>query len=337
MQPRRSRITGTGSYLPDRVVTNEELGRRFGVEPEWIHERSGIRERRWVEGTTTTSDLAVEASCRAINAAGLDPGQIDMIILATISPDHDFPGTACFTQAKLGVPGIPTLDIRQQCTGFIYALSIADAFIRTDQADRVLVIGAEIHSKGLDLSPKGKEISILFGDGAGAVVIEATAPDKPDDPQLYSTHLHADGSQAKTLWAEAPSQGFSGARISIEDLEAGRHFPQMNGKSVFLNAVRRMPESIEEALEHNRRTLDEVDVFLFHQANLRINEAVARRMEIPSDKLFTTIDRFANTTAATIPIGMDIAVQEGSLRPGMLVAASAFGSGFTWGSALLRM
>ncbi len=272
-----------------------------------------------------------------MRSAGVSHDEIDMIVLATISADHDFPGTACFTQAKLGMSGIPAIDLRQQCSGFIYALSTADAFIRTGQADRVLVIGSEIHSKGLDLSPNGREISILFGDGAGAVVLEATEPTTIDDAQLHSTHLHADGSQAKTLWAEAPSQGFAGHRITIEDIEQGRHFPQMNGRSVFLNAVRRMPEAVDEALSANGRRLSEVDLFLFHQANLRINEAVARRMSIAPDKVFNTIPRFANTTAATIPIGIDLAIAEGRLRPGMLVACAAFGSGFTWGSALIRM
>ena len=337
MHTRRSRIAGTGSFLPARVVTNAEIGELLGVTRDWIEERSGIRERRWVEGTTTTSDLAVAASQRALDAAGVSADQIDLIVLATISADHDFPGTACFTQAKLGIAGIPAIDLRQQCTGFVYCLATADAFIRTGQADRALVIGAEIHSKGLDLSPNGKEISILFGDGAGALVLEAAEPTGPDDSQLHSTHLHADGTQAKTLWAEAPSQGFAGHRISIEDIEQGRHFPQMNGKSVFLNAVRRMPESIDEALDANDRELADVDLFLFHQANLRINEAVARRMSIPPDKVFNTIQQVANTTAASIPIGMDLAIVAGELRSGMLVACSAFGSGFTWGSALIRM
>lgn len=332
----RSRISGTGSCLPDRVVTNQELAICLEVEPSWIEGRSGIQERRWVTGTTTTSDLAAEAASAALSSAGLRADQVDMLVLATISPDHEFPGTACFTQAKLGLPGIPALDLRQQCSGFLYALATADAFVRTEQADRVLVIGAEIHSKGLDLSPSGKEISILFGDGAGAVVLERTTDESPDASQLYSTHLHADGSQAKTLWAEAPSQAFNGHRISEEDLAAGRHFPSMNGKSVFLNAVRRMPESIDEALAYNDRKLDEVDMFLFHQANLRINDAVARRMEIPEDKVFNTIRKLGNTTAATIPIGMDLAIRQNRLTPGMLVACSAFGSGFTWGSALLR-
>ncbi len=333
---RRSRIAGTGSYLPPRIVTNAEVGAMVGVSSDWIVERSGIEERRWVDGTTTTSDLALEAAKQALSAAAWTPEALDMIIVATISPDHDFPGTACFLQDKLGAPGIPAIDVRQQCSGFIYALHQADAYVRLGQVERVLVVGAEIHSKGLDLSPSGREISVLFGDGAGAVTIEALDDPGSHESQLFSTHVHADGSMAKALWAEYPSQASSGHRIRIEDIESGRHFPMMDGKRVFLNAVKRMPESIDEALDANGRLLSDVDRFFFHQANLRINEAVAKRMGIEEHKVYNTIRWTGNTTAATIPIGIDHAAQHGELERGMLVALSAFGSGFTWGSALLR-
>jgi len=332
----RSRITGTGSYLPPRVVTNAELAPLVEVTPEWIVERSGIEQRHWVEGSVTTSDLAHEASNRALAAAGIEASDLDMIVLATISPDHDFPGTACFLQEKLNAPGIPAIDVRQQCSGFVYALHQADAYVRLGQAERILVVGAEIHSKGIDLSSRGKDIAVLFGDGAGAVVLEATASPSPDDSQIMSTHIHSDGSHAKVLWAEYPSQASPGHRIRIEDIEAGRHFPFMDGKRVFLNAVKRMPESIDEALKANGMNLEDIDLFFFHQANLRINEAVAKRMGIAPAKVINTIQRTANTTAATIPICIDSAVQSGQLRPGMLIACSAFGSGFTWGSALIR-
>jgi len=332
----RARITGTGSYLPPRVVTNAEIAPLVDVTPEWIVERSGIEQRHWVEGTVTTSDLAKEASETALSAAGITAQELDMIVLATISPDHDFPGTACFLQDKLNVPGIPAIDVRQQCSGFIYALHQADAYIRLGQAERVLVVGAEIHSKGVDLSPRGKDISVLFGDGAGAVVLESISSPTPADPQIHSTHIHADGSYAKALWADYPSQASPGHRIRIEDIEAGRHFAHMDGKRVFLNAVKRMPESIDEALKVNGMNLEDVDLFFFHQANLRINEAVAKRMNIAPERVINTIQRTANTTAATIPICIDSAVQSGELEPGMLIACSAFGSGFTWGSALIR-
>lgn len=287
-------------------------------------------------GAVSTSDLSYEASARALDAAGLTSTDVDMIVLATISPDHDFPGTACFLQQKLNAAGIPALDVRQQCSGFIYALSIADLYIKTGQADTVLVVGAEIHSKGLDISPRGRDVSILFGDGAGAFVLTATDNPQAEDAQIYSTHIHADGSGAKHLWAEAPGQAMDGHRISIADIEAGRHFPSMDGRRVFLNAVKRMPQSIHEVLDHNGAKIDEVDWFFFHQANLRINEAVAKRLEIPPDHVFNTIDRFGNTTAATIPLGIDTAISEDHVKPGQLLALSTFGAGYTWGSALIR-
>lgn len=317
-------------------MTNATLATLLDTTPGWIKDRCGIEERRWVTGATSTSDLALEASTRALARAGLTPADIDMIFLATISPDHDFPGTACFLQHKLGIADIAAFDVRQQCSGFLYALSMADLYIRAGQATDVLVVGAEIHSKGLDLSAQGRDISILFGDGAGAVILSATDQPSPEDSQIYSTHIHADGGGAKALWAEAPGQATAGHRITIEDIEAGRHFPSMDGRKVFMNAVRRMPESIYEALEANGAKLDEVDWFFFHQANLRINEAVARRLEIDPNRVFNTIARFGNTTAATIPIGIDTAVREGALQPGQLVALSTFGAGYTWGSALLR-
>lgn len=333
-----TRLSSTGSYVPERVVTNADLAPLLGVEPTWIEERSGIAERRWVEGTTSTSDLGFEAATRALDRASLEASDIDMLILATISPDHDFPGTACFLQDKLDIPvGVPAIDVRQQCTGFIYGLSLADAYIRTGQARRVLLVGSEIHSKGIDVSPRGKDVSMLFGDGAGAVVLEAIEDPGPDDPQLYSTHVHADGRHAKLLWAEAPGQALDGERINHEVLDDARHYAQMTGSRVFMHAVKRMPESLNEALHANEKTIEQVDRFFFHQANLRINEAVAKRMDLPTEKVFNTIQRFANTTAATIPLGMDTAYQEGELKPGMLIALSAFGSGFTWGSALVRM
>ena len=336
--PWKSRLVASGSYVPEQIITNEHIAPLLGVDPAWIEERSGIRERRWVEGTTSTSDLAYEASMRALQEAQLEAHDVDMLIVATISPDHDFPGTACFVQDKLDIPvGVPAIDVRQQCTGFIYGLSLADAYIRTGQAQRVLLVGSEIHSKGIDLSPRGKDVSMLFGDGAGAVLLEAVEDPAKDDPQVYSTHVHADGRHAKLLWAEAPGQALEGERISHEVLDDARHYAQMSGSRVFMHAVRRMPESLEEALEANDVALDDVDKFFFHQANLRINEAVAKRMSLPAEKVFNTIQRFGNTTAATLPLGIDTAYQQGELQPGMLIALSAFGSGFTWGSALIRV
>lgn len=328
-----SKISGIGSYVPPKVVTNADLMPLMDTSDEWIQQRTGIKQRHWVDEATTTSDLALEASKKALESAGLKAQQIDLIVFATLSPDHEFPGAGCFLQAKLGVPGIPALDIRQQCTGFVYGLSIADQFVRSGMYQNVLVIGAEVHSKGLDKTTRGRDVAVLFGDGAGAAVV-SRAQDS-EESKIYSTHLHADGSCAKELWLPAPGMAYA-ERVSPAALENLDHFPKMNGKSVFMNAVKRMPEAIVECVQSNGFKISDVDLFLFHQANMRINEMVAKQLEIPSEKVFNTIERFGNTTAATIPLGMDEAVKAGKLKKGMLVATAAFGSGFTWGSALLR-
>jgi 3-oxoacyl-[acyl-carrier-protein] synthase-3 len=330
-------VIGFGSYLPPRIVTNDELAQIMDTSDEWIVQRTGIRERRWVEGVTSTSDLALEASRHALDSASLSPEDLDMIFLATISPDHFFPGSGVFLQTKLGLAGIPAIDVRQQCTGFIYALSMADQYIRTGSAGRILVVGAEVHSKGLDKSTNGRDVTVLFGDGAGAVILEAADIEDPgSDSHLFSTHLYTDGAQAEELWVPGVSTAYDEEIVDQRMLDRGDQYPKMNGRQVFVNAVKRMPEAVETALEYNGYQVDDVDLFVFHQANLRINEAVAHRLGAPEEKVFNTIERFANTTAATIPIGLDEAVRAGRLEPGMLVAMAAFGSGFTWGSALLR-
>jgi 3-oxoacyl-[acyl-carrier-protein] synthase-3 len=330
----RACITGVGSCLPPRVVTNDDLAAVMDTSDEWIVPRTGIRERRWVTPEVATSDLALAASQEALAAAGLGPADLDMIILATLSPDHEFPGTACFLQAKLGAPGIPALDVRQQCTGFVYAAAVADQFLRTGFARRILVVGAEVHSKGLDISTTGRDVAVLFGDGAGAVILEGR--DGADGGSgILSTHLHADGTGATDLWLPAPGMAYE-RFISADLLERGLHFPQMNGRAVYVNAVKRMAEAVVEATAANGYAVGDVDLFLFHQANLRINEAVTERLAIAPERVFNTIDRFANTTAATIPLGMHEALKSGRLETGMLVCCAAFGSGFTWGSMLLR-
>lgn len=336
MAATRSRITGVGGFVPPRIVTNADLTEHMDTSDEWIVERTGIHERHWVDPETSTSDLALEAANAALVAAGVDKEDIDMLIVATLSSDHFFPGTACFLQAKMGISEIPALDIRQQCTGFIYATSIADQFIRTGMYRKVLVIGAEIHSKGLDVSTEGRDVTVLFGDGAGAIVLESTEVDTAGDPQIFSTHLHADGSGAKALWLPSPGMAFPDGLVTHEHLDRGDQYPQMNGRAVYVNAVKRMSEGIQDALATNEVTLDDVDLFFFHQANLRINEAVAQRLGIPPEKVYNTIHKYGNTTAATIPLGMRDAVGDGTLQPGMLVACGAFGSGFTWGSMLFR-
>lgn len=335
----RSKILGVGSYLPEKIWTNDDLAQMMDTSDEWITQRTGIKQRHWVDvdSHTTTSDLALEAVTKALTSSKVDKNEIECIVFATLTGDHFFPGSGCFLQEKLGVPGIPAIDIRQQCTGFIYAVAIADQFIRTGMYNKILVVGAEVHSKGLKRSPEGRDVGVLFGDGAGAVVLgktEVTDPDK--DSYILSSHLHADGRFAKELWVSAPGMYHKGDQISHELLDQNLQYPYMNGKAVFINAVKKMPEVTLEALNFNNKKPDDVDLYLFHQANLRINEAAAQQLNIPHEKVFNTIQKFGNTTAATIPLGMDEAVKLGKLKPGMLVACAAFGSGFTWGSTLLR-
>ena len=336
---RGTRFLGVGSYVPERVVTNDDLTQWMDTSDEWIRSRSGIEQRHWVEpDETTTSDLGLEAATKAMAAAGVTPADLDMLIVATLSPDHDFPGTACFLQAKLGCPGIPAIDVRQQCSGFVYGMAQADMFIRGGMAETVLLVGAEVHSKGLDVSTEGRDVTVLFGDGAGAAVLGATEVNDPaTDAHIFSSHLHADGTYAKELWIEGPSMTYVPNRYDNDWLERKAQYPRMNGKTVFKHAVTRMPEVAQEALDANGFTVADVDLWIFHQANLRINYVAARTLGIDDDdKVFNTIQRFGNTTAATVPIGLDEALKAGKLEPGMLVNIAAFGSGFTWASSLVR-
>lgn len=335
---RRSKITGVGGYVPPRVVTNHDLEKILETSDEWITQRSGIRERRWALPTQTNADLALEASTLALKDAGLDKKDIDLIVFATLNPDHFFPGNGVFLQDKMGIPGVPALDIRQQCSGFVYALSIADQYIRSGMYRNVLVVGSEIHSRGLDKTTRGRDVTVLFGDGAGAVVVSATeVADPKKDAHVYSTHLHSDGSGAKNLWIPAPGPAMHPEeRLTHEMIDEGLVYPKMDGRKVFMEAVVRMAEVLKEGLEKNGLGISDIDLFLFHQANLRINEAVAEQLKIPREKVFNTIQKFGNTTAATIPLGMYEAIQAGALKKGMQVAMAAFGSGYTWASAVLR-
>lgn len=332
-----SEIIGCGMYVPPGIVTNHDLSKLMETSHDWIVQRSGIEERRWVTPDVATSDLALKASEEAIKNAGIDKKEIDCILFATLSPDHDFPGAACFLQPKLGLTDIPAIDIRQQCSGFIYAMSVADAFIKTGQYKTILVVGAEVHSKGLDKTTRGRDVAVLFGDGAGAIVMKRKeVKDCLKDSFVWSTHLFSEGAGAKDLWTEAPGMGIGENRIDHAMLEAGKQYPSMNGKKVFANAVRRMCECMMLALETNKLKLSDIDVFLFHQANMRINQMVANELKIPEDKVFNTIQKYGNTTAATIPIGMAEAVKAGKLKKGSLVASAVFGSGYTWASSVYR-
>lgn len=334
----RSRISGVGSYVPEQVWTNFDLEEMLDTTDEWIQQRTGIQQRHWATPDQSNSDLALKASEKAIKSAGLSAGDIDMIIYATLSPDHDFPGTGCFLQNKLGIPEIAVLDIRQQCTGYIYGLSIADKFVCSGQYKNILVVGSEVHSKGLDRTPRGRAVSVLFGDGAGATVVSRTQVDDPQkDSHVIHTQLHADGSFAKQLWVPAPGNALeSSERIDHEMLDKGLQYPEMNGKAVFTHAVKRMAQTLSHCCQKSDIDLRDVDLFLFHQANTRINDKVGEVLGLESEKVYNTIQDYGNTTAATIPLGMDRAIEEGKLKPGMLVASAAFGSGFTWASALWR-
>ena len=332
---RRSRIAGLGSHVPEWVVKNDDLRRWMDTSDDWIRERTGIEERRWtpIGSGIGASDLGVEASKKALAEAGIEAKDIQLVVFATLSPDHNFPGAGVFLQRKLGVPsGAAVLDIRQQCTGFIYGLSIADQFIKTGMYDRVLVVGAEVHSTGLDLSTAGRDVSVIFGDGAGAAVI---MPAEDERRCILSTHLHADGSNAEDLWTDTPASN-KHPRITVEDLAAGTQYPKMKGKQVFKHAVTRLPETIFEAFVRNGINISELKCLIPHQANLRINEFVAKMMGLPESKVHNNIQKYGNTTAASIPLALDEARQIGKVGPGDLVCLAAFGAGFTWGSALLR-
>ena len=331
----RSKIVGTGLCVPDRVVTNHDLERLMDTSDEWIQQRSGVCERRHISPGETTASLAEGAARRALETARVAPEDLDGIILATLSPEHDFPGTSYFLHHRLGVPAIPCFDLRAQCSGFLYALAVADSFIRSGAMRRLLVVGCEVHSTGLDLSTRGRDVAVLFGDGAGAAVVEASQG--PDDRSaLLAIRMHAEGEHARRLWIEAPGSSFYPLRITRELVDEGRHFPKMEGRFVFKHAVTRMPEVLRETLDAAGVKLDDVDLFLFHQANLRINEFVAQQLGIPLEKCPSNIERYGNCSAASIPMLLDEVVRDGRLRPGQLVAMTAFGSGFTWASAIAR-
>jgi 3-oxoacyl-[acyl-carrier-protein] synthase-3 len=328
----RTAIVGTGFYVPDRVVTNEELTRHMDTSDEWIVERSGIRERRWVEEGMSGAEMAARASRQALQEAGREVADIDAIVLGTLSPDHFFPGTGVFLQRELGLEDVPALDIRAQCSGFVYGLSVADAWIRTGQYRTILLVGVEIQSTGIDVSTAGRDMAVLFGDGAGAAVLEAT---EEEGRGVLSTHIHSDGRHAEVLWAEFSSSKHH-PRLDAKILAEGRHFPKMDGREVFRHAVARMPEAVMEAVEANGLRVEDIDLLIPHQANLRITQMVQRRLGLPSEKVVSNIERYGNTTAATIPIALAESVREGRLSRGDLLCLVAFGSGFTWGSALVR-
>lgn len=328
----RTEVLSTGFHVPDRVVTNDALTHWMDTSDEWIRQRSGIVERRWVEEGVGGSDLAVRATQGALERAGLEPGDLDCLIVATLSPDHFFPGTGVFLQRKLAIDGIPCLDVRNQCSGFLYGLSVADAWIRTGRYERVLLVGTEVHSTGLDVSTAGRDTAVLFGDGAGVAIL---GPTDEAERGVLSVHLHADGRHAEKLWVEAPALRYR-PWISQEYIEKGMTRPRMDGREVFKHAVTRMPEAVREALAANGLEVSDIDMLIPHQANLRISQAVQKALGLSDDRVFNNIQRYGNTTAASIPIALHECVEGGRIERGDLVCLTAFGSGFTWGSALIR-
>ena len=333
----RSAIWGTGHYVPDKVVTNADLGKLIPGVEEWIESRSGIRERRYVDlahdPALDGAEMGARAAKQALEMAGLTIDDIDFVIWGTLSPDKLFPGNSAFGGPKLGLkPGTPAMDIRNQCSFFIYALTMADALIKAGTYRRILVIGSEIHSTALDFSERGKDVAVLFGDGAGAIVM---GPAQNDTQGLLATDLHSDGKYAGELMLPAGS-ATPGVWMTEEVIARGGHFPRMNGKLVFKHAVTKMPVSVRATLEKAGATLADVDLFISHQANLRIVEYVQKSLELPDDKIYNNIQRYGNTTAASIPIALDESVRAGKLKRGQLLCVAAFGAGFTWGSALLR-
>ena len=328
----RSRILGIGMALPKRIVTNHDLAATMETSHEWIVERTGIEQRHWVSDGETGASMGAEAAKQALERAKVDVKDVDLIIYATLSPDFFFPGTAVFVQRALGLKDIPCLDIRQQCTGFIYGLSIADAYIRTGNFKNILLIGSEVHSTGLDVSTAGRDVTVLFGDGAGAVLIGRATDEQH---MILSTHIHADGTEAEILWTEYPASARD-PRISEAAMAERKHFPVMNGKKVFKHAVMKMPAAIMEGMITNSLKLEDIDMMIPHQANLRINQMVAQMIGMPAEKTHNTIMKYGNTTAASIPMCMNDAIELGKIKPGSLVCLVAFGAGLTWGSAFLR-
>lgn len=324
------RIAGMGAYLPERVVTNADLSRFLDTTDEWIVQRTGIRERRYTTPGEGTAFMGAEASRRAIADAGWSLGDVEFIVFATVTPDHFFPGAGCYMQAMLGLPGVGALDVRAQCSGFLYSLTVANALIAAGQYRRILVIGSETHSACLEDPKAPRDIAVLFGDAAAAVALEAGAGEG-----LLASVLHADGRGADALKLEL----FDFRKkpyISVEDLQQGRHLPVMDGRLVFRNAVEKMVEACHETLARAGKALADVDLVIAHQANLRISEAVRQQLGLAPAKMFNNIQTRGNTTAASIPLAMTEARDAGVLKRGDLLLLLAFGSGFTWGGCLLR-
>ncbi|WP_298447074.1 beta-ketoacyl-ACP synthase III [uncultured Marinobacter sp.] len=318
-----ARIAGTGSYLPENIVTNKDLEKTVDTTDKWIRERTGIEQRHIAVKGQTTVDLAEQAALNAIDAAGIDASEIDLIVFATSTPDKIFPSSACILQARLGIRGCPAFDIQAVCSGFVYALSVADKFIKTGSSKKALVIGAEVFSRIIDWSDRGT--CVLFGDGAGAVILEAH-----EETGILSTHIHADGQYEELLHVPC------GIASNYDQVKAGKAFVEMKGNEVFKVAVNTLGKIVDETLEANQMQKSDIDWLVPHQANLRIISATAKKLSMPMDQVVVTVNKHGNTSAASIPLALDVAVRDGRIQRNEVVLLEAFGGGFTWGSALLR-
>ena len=332
-----SKITGLGYFVPENIVTNDDLSKIIDTNDEWIQERTGIQERRHVvkgSGETTTT-MGVKAAKIAIERAKIDKDDIDFIVFATISPDYYFPGPGVALQKELGLKTIGALDIRNQCSGFVYALSVADQYIKTGMYKNILIVGAELQSKGIDISTRGRNVAVIFGDGAGAAIVSR---ETDTTKGVLSTHLHSEGEHALELSVAAPGMGTKWVTdiLAENDPEDVSYFPYMNGQFVFKHAVTRFAEVINEGLEANNLKVSDIDMFIPHQANLRISQYIQKKFDLSDDQVFNNIQKFGNTTAASIPIALTEAWELGKIKSGDTVVLAAFGSGFTWASAIIK-
>lgn len=328
-----SKIIGTGHHVPETVVTNDDLSKLMDTNNEWIIERTGIQERRFIDPSKDTlANMSAKATRMALERAELTPQDIDFIVFATITPDYFFPGSGVLLQRELGIESIPAIDIRNACSGYIYALSVADQFIRTGMYRNVLVIGGEIQSTALDLTTRGRGTGVIFGDGVGATVLTAS-----ETPGILSTHLHSDGRFAEELYVKDPGSSRPREERQPEQiLDTSGFKVHMNGNLVFKHAVVRFQEVIQEALDANSMDKEDIDLLIPHQANLRISSFLQHKLELPDEKIYNNIMRYGNTTAGSIPIAMNEAWEEGKIKSGDIVCLAAFGSGFTWASAMIK-
>ncbi len=332
-----SRIIGMGHYVPENIVTNDDLSKLMDTNDQWIQERTGIHERRWAvkgDGNSTFS-MGLKAAEKAIKNGKIDKDDIDFIVFATLSPDYYFPGPGVQVQEALGIDTIGALDVRNQCSGFVYGLSVADQFIKTGMYKNILVIGSELQSQGIDISTRGRSISVIFGDGAGAAILS-----REDDSNkgILSSHLHSEGAHALELAAEAPGMGKRWVTDIIAENNPNdmSYRPYMNGQFVFKNAIRRFSEVINQGLEANNLQVSDIDMLVPHQANLRISQYIQKKFKLSDDQVFNNIQNYGNTTAASIPIALSEACEQGKIKSGHTVVLAAFGSGFTWGSVIIK-